>query len=416
MKTQPTHLASLFGFLLFVLGALLFLVGGLILGISALTTFLVKDQTDAQSTVFFAALSFEGLILVIASVISFMKFLNKPAADTPVSLSFSNSQILVGIIGSGLALWIGSQIQDVDSLNWIILPFLTIPAVALPIWTILGMGTRNTSPNSSWRTWGVFGISMTLVPFILIVLEIFIALGVFIVILAYVVAQPDLMAELQRLSTQFIYIDPESSEALELLAPFLTRPGTIMTVLIYFSILIPLVEELFKPLGVWMLAGKLNTSSQGFVFGALSGAGYALVETINVSGQVGEWGSLLFTRIGTGLLHITTSAIMGAAIVMAWRERRYLRLLGTYLLAVLLHGLWNAAAVTYGFSTLTGTFEQTSRFDTLQTISIVSMIVLVITFMVILLVTNYKLRDRVVVNETIETTQTDNTNDSQGVQ
>src|SRR5512134_643015 len=132
MKTQPTHLASLFGFLLFVLGALLFLMGGLILGITALTSFLIRNETDAQSTVFFAVLSFEGLILLVASVISFLKFLNKPAADAPVSLSFSNWQIAMGVIGSGLALWIGSQVQDSESLNWIILPFLTIPAVALP--------------------------------------------------------------------------------------------------------------------------------------------------------------------------------------------------------------------------------------------------------------------------------------------
>ena len=44
------------------------------------------------------------------------------------------------------------------------------------------------------------------------------------------------------------------------------------------------------------------------------------------------------------------------------------------------------------------------------------MIVLVITFMVILLTTNNKLRDMVVVNETMELAPTDNTNDSQGIQ
>jgi RsiW-degrading membrane proteinase PrsW (M82 family) len=207
-----------------------------------------------------------------------------------------------------------------------------------------------------------------------------------------------------------MFVDPASSEAIELLLPLLTRPGTVITGLFYFAVLVPLVEEIFKPLGVWMLAGKLNTSSQGFVFGALSGAGYALLETINVSGQVGEWGSLLFTRIGTGLLHVTTSAIMGAAIVMAWRERRYLRLLGTYLLAVLLHGLWNAAAVTYGFSTATDALEGTSRFDALQTIAIATMILLVITFMVILLTTNHKLRDGVVAKEAMEMMPADNTN------
>ncbi len=147
----------------------------------------------------------------------------------------------------------------------------------------------------------------------------------------------------------------------------MTKPGTIITILVYLSILVPLVEELIKPLGVWILARKLNSPSQGFALGALSGAGYGLAETINVSGQVGDWGSLLFTRIGTGLLHITTSALMGAAIVMAWRERRYLRLAGTYLIAILLHGLWNAAAITYGISAVAGEFDQTYPFDSIHT-------------------------------------------------
>jgi len=414
MKTQPTHLASLFSVLVFVPGALLLFLGELVLGLSALTTFLVRNQIDAQSTIFFAALSFEGVILLVASIISFLKFLNKPAADTPMSLSFSNWQIILGVVGSGLALWIGSQIQGVDSVNWIVLPVLTIPAIALPLWTILGAGTRKASLNSRWRTWAVLGFSMTIVPFILIIAETAIALVIFMIFIAYLVIHPRLTIEIQRLSAQFAYVDPASEKALELLVPFLTKPSVVITILIFFSILVPLVEELFKPLGVWLLNGKLNSPSQGFALGALSGAGYGLVESVNVSRQVGEWGSLLYTRIGTGWLHVTTSALMGAAIVMAWRERRYLRLFGTYLLAVLLHGLWNTASLTYGFSILTNPFDQTHRFDSIQITAMAVMGLLAIILPTILLITNYKLRDISAPPKILETIPTDNPNDTAG--
>jgi RsiW-degrading membrane proteinase PrsW (M82 family) len=113
-----------------------------------------------------------------------------------------------------------------------------------------------------------------------------------------------------------------------------------------------MMEEALKPLVVWLFAGKIHFQAQGFALGALCGAGFALVETFNNSAQSDAWAIVLIARIGTGAMHITTSALMGAAIFSALHERRYLRLIATYLLAVFLHGLWNLLAVTNGFSSL----------------------------------------------------------------
>jgi RsiW-degrading membrane proteinase PrsW (M82 family) len=141
------------------------------------------------------------------------------------------------------------------------------------------------------------------------------------------------------------------------------------------------------------LAGKLKSPAQGFTLGALSGAGYALIETIGVSSQTVEWASLLFSRIGTGLLHITTSALMGAAIVLAWRERRYLRLIGTYFLALTLHGLWNTFAILFSFSSLAELLGQSGRLITLQPVMITGMSILAIGLVTILLLSNRKMRN-----------------------
>jgi hypothetical protein len=260
---------------------------------------------------------------------------------------------------------------------------------------ILALGSWRLPLGTRWQSWSVLGLGMTLAPFLLLILETLVAIILFVGIAAFIVAQPELIFELQALSRQIMILGPESEEALDLLAPLLTKPGVIVTALIYIAVLVPAIEELLKPLGVWLLAGRLDSAAQGFTLGALSGAGYGLVETIGVSGQGVEWASLLFSRIGTGLLHITTSALMGAAIVIAWRERHYLRLIGTYFLAVLLHGLWNMLATLFTFSTLAELIDQPGRLSTLQPLLITVMSLLAVILFAILLLFNRRMRKTV---------------------
>jgi RsiW-degrading membrane proteinase PrsW (M82 family) len=141
-------------------------------------------------------------------------------------------------------------------------------------------------------------------------------------------------------------------------------------------------------LGVWLYAKKLHSPAQGFALGALSGSAYALIETLGVSAQSEEWASLLLARVGTGLLHVTTTAIMGTAIFYAFQERRYLRLLGMYILSVSLHGLWNALALLYGFSTITDTLALSEY----RTPLIISMSILAGIFLITLLLSNRRMR------------------------
>lgn len=392
MKTQQTHYTSFIAFLSFTIAALLLFTLSFILGLSALFTYLNDGNADVQSTIYTATIFFLGLLLGIVSVVSLLRFLNNPAANVTVSTSFQGWKIAAGAIGAGLALFIGNFIQGNSSINWLILPVLTIPAVVLPIWTITGISTKCLSFGTRWRAWGALGVSLTLTPFILFMLEALVVIVIFFIVVFYAVANPEVGAEFERLSTQFMSLDIQSQEALRLLTPYILKPAVIIPVMIFFSILIPLLEELFKPLAVWLLAWKLDSAAQGFAFGALSGAGFAIWETFNVSGQIDEWGILLFTRIGTGLLHITTSALMGGAIYMAIRERHYLRLLGTYLLAVLLHGLWNASAVTVSFSAVLLTYDQPNNFASIQLASTIGLIILSAAMFTLIVISNRKLR------------------------
>ncbi|HUE99041.1 MAG TPA: PrsW family glutamic-type intramembrane protease [Anaerolineales bacterium] len=392
MRTSQTHLPSLLSGILFSLSGLFLFGIGLFPGVTALLSLFTGKSIEVQQTIIFIAFGFEAALLFAAAFFSFQKTLQKPSADQETIVSVTRWQIVILVLIAGASILIGNQVSGIGTVNWLVLPILTLPAVVLPLVVILMLGTQQLPLGTRWQSWSVLGLGMTLTPFVLLILEAVVAIILFFVIIAYVATQPELVFELRGLSRQIMILGPDSEAAFDLLAPLLTRPGVILTALTYMAILVPAIEELFKPLGVWLLAGRLDSTAQGFTLGALSGAGYALIETIGVSTQAGEWASLLFSRIGTGLLHITTSAMMGAAIVLAWRERHYMRLIGTYFLAFLLHGLWNMFAILFTFSSLAELLGQPGRLSTIQPTLIVIMSLLAVGLFAILLVSNRKMR------------------------
>ena len=365
------------------------------MGSAALFSFFTGESIKVEQTIISIAFGFEAVLLFLAAFFSFQKTLQKPSADQEASFSVAPWQIVIFTITAFASILIGYQLSGIKAINWLFLPILTIPAIVLPIGVLLALGTHGLSSGTRWQSWNVLGLGMTLVPLILFMLEIAVLIIIFFVLIAYIMTQPELASELQGLSQQIILLGPESEATRDLLLPFLTTPGVIITTLVYIAILVPALEEIFKPLGVWLLAGKLESPAQGFTLGALSGAGYALVETIGVSSQTGEWASLLFSRIGTGLLHITTSALMGAAIVLAWRERRHLRLVATYFLAVTLHGVWNTFAMLFTFSGFAELLGQPGLLSTLQPISIIILSILAIGLLAILVLSNRSMRNLV---------------------
>ncbi|MBN2116408.1 MAG: PrsW family intramembrane metalloprotease [Anaerolineales bacterium] len=392
MKASPYHFPSLLSAIMFVIGALFVFGIGLLMGFAVLLSLFWGTEIQAQQTIILIAFGFEGLVLLAAAFFSFQKFLQKPSADQGISIPVPDWLIAVFAILAGASILIGYLISAVKTLDWLFLPLLTVPAIVLPLAVLLAFGTKKLPFGTRSQTWNVLGLAMTLGPLVLFTLETFAAIVIFFVIVVYIMAQPELASGFQTLYQQITILGSESEAAFDLLSPYLTNPAVIGTALVYMAVLVPALEEIFKPLGVWLLAGKLDSQAQGFALGALSGAGYALIETIGVSAQTADWANLLFSRIGTGLLHITTSALMGAAIVLAWRERRYMRLFGTYFLAVLLHGLWNAAAVLFTFSSLAELLDQGRHLSTIQPVTVTAMAILAIGMFAILVLSNLRLR------------------------
>lgn len=357
MNASKSHIPSLLSALLFVVGALTFFSVALLMGVTSLGTVLAGESIGAQQTIIITVSAFQALILTVAAFVSIQRFRQSSFAEQDSSFTVSTWQIVISLILTSVALIIGYWIVQGEIANWLLLPILTLPAVVLPLFVLLGLGIRGIPLGTRWQSWNTFGLAMTLAPFILVFLELFALLVILVIVVVVLLSQPGFETTIQQLSRQMEVLDPQSKAAQDLIAPYLLKPGVIILALLYFAMIVPMLEELLKPLGVWFFAKRLSSPAQGFALGALSGSAYGLIETLGVSAQTADWSTLLLTRIGTGTLHITTSALMGAAIVYAVRERRYLRLLFTYALSVSLHGLWNTLAIFFAFATISEYFE-----------------------------------------------------------
>lgn len=392
MKSSANHYPSLLAALLFIVAALLFLSVTLIMLASSFTMVLTGKNIQAQQTILLATSFFEAVMVIVAAFVAIQRYRQQPFVAKDVSFTIGLRGIAASLLITGVIIWIGYQVGANTSFNWLVLPLLTVPAVLLPIFVVLGLGIRHLPLGTRWQSWGIFGIAMTLAPFLLAVLEVIVLLVLVFLVVAILMSQPNFAADMDRLMRELYVLGPDAKAIQNLILPYVTHPAILGIALSYFSLLVPMIEELLKPLGVWLSANRVSSPAQGFALGALSGAAYALIETLGVSAQTVDWANLLLARIGTGVLHITTSALMGAAIVYAVRERRYVRLLGTYILAISLHGLWNGLALLYSFSIITEFLGKQNTFAKFQTPVMMGMIVLGLFILILLLLSNRRMR------------------------
>ncbi|MBN1231649.1 MAG: PrsW family intramembrane metalloprotease [Anaerolineales bacterium] len=147
-----------------------------------------------------------------------------------------------------------------------------------------------------------------------------------------------------QLLNGFQYLEQTDLDSLT--QTLVSNPVVIVASISFFSLLVPLIEELFKPLAVWLLLGRNISPVEGFLVGGISGASFSLFETLNqgFSGQDALYNSLII-RIGTTFMHILTASITGWAIASSWKNRKYLKLALAFFVSMALHGLWNGMTV-----------------------------------------------------------------------
>jgi len=397
---KTTHWPSILILGVVIPGALLFLLAALGFGISSIVGLVTDGEDPAGGMIASLSTGFEGILLACIAWFIVQKSSGRTQADQPFKLPFSSWHILVAVALGAVALLLGTAVSfsGIKFLTWLVLPLLTLLLIVPPIWVLLGLGTSKLDFGPRWRTLGIFGLGMTLGPLIMIVLEFLLLLVVVIVVALIILQEPGKIDELTQLASA-IQTETDPQALLEMLAPYLFNPSILKLAIGFIAFGVPMIEELFKPLGVWLFARQIERPAQGFSLGLLSGAAYALVESLGASGRGDtSWAVVVAVRAGTSLLHIMTTGLMGWAIVAAFRERRFGRLLATYLTVVLIHGIWNAAAVGAGLAVTSDVLRNTS-----WSVSILPA-ALLIGMLVLLFVSNQRVR-KSLANEEIPASQ-----------
>jgi hypothetical protein len=136
--------------------------------------------------------------------------------------------------------------------------------------------------------------------------------------------------------------------------PLLQTPVVITAALVAFALVIPMAEELLKPLVLWFFIKRKWTPTEGFIAGMLCGGVFALVESLTAlaAATSGDWLALAGARVGTALLHIVTAGLSGWALTSSWSDGKYIRIGLVNLLVVILHGAWNFFALLVGVGPL----------------------------------------------------------------
>jgi hypothetical protein len=353
MQTKKTHWPSLLVLIVLGLSVTVVLLMALGMGVSSITSLFTENGDPAGQMISSFAFGFEILILLMCSWFVMQKTMGREQADAPFIFPFADWQV-VAIIGVVLtSAIIGGLIAytEIAWLAWIILPVLTILVIVPPIWLLFGIGTRGIELGPRWRFFGIFGLSMTIGPVLMIVLEMVVLLGGLIAGVAMLyVQQPALIQEFLKLAN-ILKQETDQDAILKLLAPYISNPLVLASAIGYIALAVPLIEELFKPLAVWIFAKKIESPAQGFAMGVLSGAAFALIESLNASGDgTMSWPAIVSVRAGTSLLHMTASGLVGWGIVSAFHEKRPSKFFAAYFAAAAIHGLWNACAVGVGVS------------------------------------------------------------------
>jgi hypothetical protein len=352
MLSRPiqTHMPSVAQLLISIFGlastVILMVATGLLIALNGKMTTQETQQLSA-----FAWISVFISLLALPSLILSIRRLSRK------TLPQSNPKRLLSIAGVLLIplsiiafLWSKSTSNQTSSFVSII---LTVFLVMVPLWWLVEFGRNQLNPGSPQRQWGLvsFGIFVTL-PIVILFEIVAIAFGIGLGI-AWFTQQPEFTPILMQVQTQMRIAPQELPNITEQLIPLLQKPGVIVAGFFLISILIPLIEELLKPLAIWFFMKRNWSPVDGFTAGLLCGATFALVESIMALVAVPNdvWFMTMIARVGTGLLHTLTTGLTGWALTSTWRDGKYLRIGLIYLTSVTIHGVWNFLALLMGLGT-----------------------------------------------------------------
>jgi len=371
LEEQRKDWRSLIALSISALGMLYFLVQAISLS-GLLLISVIGSQINTSEHVIFGLLIWysllSGVLLAPIFLLGLCDYREKPIpawleTDRPGFQKRLMWSILVlpGIIVVG---WL---VAGQPNLSVFVLGLINILVAGIPVLWFYTIGQRGLNGGSQVRKWRIFGFSLTIMPVLVMAVEILALLilagfgGLWI---AYrTTINPHLKAELMFLVNQISLHEGDLESIYKLIEPYILQPSVFFWGFAIFSGIIPLIEEIMKPIALWSLAGRKISPQEGFVGGLLCGAGFAIMENLlyfQIVVTSEEWLFVSLGRIGTAVLHMLASGLIGWGLARTWCEGKWLLLIATTLGSFFLHGIWNAFALFSGvFHLFTGNLETT---------------------------------------------------------
>lgn len=355
-KTSTIHLPSVLQLLVSGLGLTFFLPAALGVLAMGLLSLLGGGLNGPEPLPLFSlawVMGLSGILMVPSLAYALARLLNKPLPDWKLAnpLRAANRAMLLW----PLAIGIGMLSANHATLALLVLPVIQIVALGLPLWWLVEHGRAGLKTGTPQRNWGMVSFGLTVTATLTLVAELLVLAAAGLLVGAWLSTQPELLEELNRIGQRLVYSQMNPVVIERILTPILSNPGVLFGIIAFSAGIVPLIEELIKPIVLWGFIGKRLSPAEGFALGAICGATFALFESLGMllSPQAAEsWGLLILGRAGTGILHTVTSAMMGWGLASAWSERKYWSLGAAYLIAVSMHGVWNLFGMLSGFGML----------------------------------------------------------------
>lgn len=345
------------------LGSLYFLVQALSLFVFWLVSY-VSGEYSLVETIPFGVLAWSSLLscvlLLPVALLSYERISNEPL---PGWLDTSDPRLRKWAVRL-IFLWplvvvAGWLVAGKPAAAAFLLGPINVVVAGLPILWIYLTAQKDLEGGSSLRQWTLFGFSLTVMPIVVILLELVaflvLAIGAGIVLGVSMSQNPQIENELMYIVNQFLIAGGDLDALILLMKPYILQPAVIFWSLAVIGGVMPIIEEVVKPLAIWALARRKITPQEGFVSGLLCGAGFALMENVlyfSMAMTSEDWLFMAIGRAGTGVLHMLASGMVGWGLARAWQDRKWQFLGLTTLGAILLHSFWNMLALVVGVASL----------------------------------------------------------------
>ena len=261
---------------------------------------------------------------------------------------------IIFILAFLIVIGLGVLISWAGHISWILFPFFYVLGIALPIgWVMASVGGRviRSGTRLTWReTILQLSSGAFITTSLALLFEALVVVGVLVIAVVAIMLTPGgqkaLEALVENLQSFAWTQDAGNLEAM------IFSPVVIASLFFLLAVAVPMIEELFKAVGVILMSYRRPSRQQALWWGLLGGAGFAFAEGLfNGNLAVGDmsWGILAPMRFGTTILHCTTGALMGLGWYALLRHRQFLQWLKRYIQAVALHSVWNALSLSLVF-------------------------------------------------------------------